>query len=142
MRRLSAASFKVLVEASWPALTSLSACAAKLAFDGPHALGAAAFAGFPALEELDLSEVALGEAGAALLASRRWPRLRKLELRRTQLGDAGLAALARGEWPALEGLDLRANLARRGWRWRTRAAGRPRWWSSGNDVSGLGFLSL
>ena len=109
VRRLSAASFKALVEAAWPALTSLSTYAAKVAFDGPHALGAAAFTGFPALEELDLSEVALGEVGAALLASRRWTRLRKLELRRTQLGDAGLAALARGEWPALEVLDLCLN---------------------------------
>ena len=78
-------------------------------FDGPHALGAAAFAGFPALEELDLTLVALGEAGAALLASRRWLRLRKLVLSNCQLGDAGVAALARGAWPALESLDLRWN---------------------------------
>ncbi len=68
--RLSAASFKALVEAAWPALTSFSAQAARVEFAGPHALGAAAFARFPALEELNLSEVPLGEAGAALLAGR------------------------------------------------------------------------
>ena len=79
---------------------------ATAAFDGPHALGAAAFAGFPALEELDLSEMVLGEAAARLLTSRRWARLRKLNLRSTQLGDAGLAALARGDFPALTWLDL------------------------------------
>jgi hypothetical protein len=56
--------------------------------------------------ELDLSWVELGEAGARLLASRRWPRLEKLNLARARLGDAGLAALARGEWPALEWLNL------------------------------------
>jgi hypothetical protein len=47
-----------------------------VAFGGAHALGAAAFAGFPALEALDLSYVALGEAGARLLASRRFRMLR------------------------------------------------------------------
>jgi hypothetical protein len=104
---LSPASFKVLVEADWPALVFLSANLADVAFFGPHALGAAAFAGFPALEELDLSYVDLGSVGAALLASRRWPRLRSLDLRHTRLGDAGVAALARGAWPALEVLDLR-----------------------------------
>ena len=106
---LSAAGFKALVEAHWPALTSLGAVGATVAFDGPHALGAAAFAGFPALEELDLSCVNLGEAGAALLASRRWPRLTELKLYEAELGDAGVAALARGAWPALELLDLRGN---------------------------------
>ena len=81
-----------------------------MAFDGPHALGAAAFAAFPALEELDLCGVQLGEAGARLLASRLWPRLRKLDLFSARLGDAGLAALACGAWPALEVLDLRYNI--------------------------------
>ena len=101
-----AAGFKALVEASWPALTSLRAQAAEAAFDGPHALGSAAFAGFPALEELKLTGVKLGEAGARVLASRRWARLRCLHLDHTALGAAGVAALARGEWPALEELDL------------------------------------
>ena len=78
-------------------------------FDGPHALGAAAFAGFPALEELDLSDVKLGAAGAVVLASRRWPRLRELTLICAQLSPAGAAALAHGEWPALEGLSLGGN---------------------------------
>ena len=108
--KLSAATFKALVEAAWPALTYLTTQAAKTAFfDGPHALGAAAFAGFPALEELVLAGVQLREADAALLASRRWPRLKKLNLCNTRLGDAGLAALARGPWPALERLDVRQN---------------------------------
>ena len=103
---LSAAGFKALVEAAWPALAYLDAGGAGVAFAGPHALGAAAFAGFPALEQLDLAEVVLGEAGAQVLAGRRWPRLRVLNLDSTVLGDAGLAALARGEWPALEELSL------------------------------------
>ena len=107
--RLSAAGFKALVEAAWPALTHLSAADAKVAFSGFDALGAAAFAGFPALEELDLLCMWFGKTGAALLASRRWERLRELNLCGTRLGDAGLAALARGEWPALEVLDMRAN---------------------------------
>ena len=106
---LSPASFEALVEAAWPAMTSLSAADAGVAHDSPHVLGAAAFAGFPALEELDLSFVRVGEAGAALLASRRWARLKKLTLRSTVLGAAGVAALARGAWPALEVLDLSAN---------------------------------
>ena len=106
---MSAAGFKALVEANWPALTHLRAKEAHAAFDGPHALGAAAFAGFPALEELDLSDVPLGAAGAALLASRSWPRLRVLILRGCQIGDAGLAALAGGAWPALKMLNLRIN---------------------------------
>ena len=106
---LSAAGFKALVEAAWPALTSLNAKKAEARFNGPHALGAAAFAGFPALEELDLYGVPLGKAGASVLASRRWPRLWWLNLGRAQLGDAGAAALARGAWPALEELDLRDN---------------------------------
>ena len=103
---LSAESFKALVEAEWPALTHLGATHAVVAFDGPHALGAAAFAGFPALEELDLTEGDVRAAGAALLASRSWPRLRVLNLFDCWIGDAGLAALARGAWPALEELDL------------------------------------
>ena len=106
---LRAAGFKALVEVAWPALTYLCARSAKPDFDGPLALGAAAFAGFPALEELELIGVHLGEAGARLLASRRWARLKKLDVSFTQLGDAGLAALARGVWPALESLDLRWN---------------------------------
>ena len=75
-------------------------------FVGPRALGAAAFAGFPALEELGLSGVPLGEAGTRLLASRRWARLRRMQLCSTQLGDAGVLALALGEWPELAWLDL------------------------------------
>jgi hypothetical protein len=67
-----------------------------VAFDGPHALGAAAFTGSPALVELDLTCAVLGEAGAALLASRRWARLRELNLVRCRLRDAGRAALPRG----------------------------------------------
>jgi hypothetical protein len=106
---LSAADFKALVEAAWPALTCLDACLAEVAFVGPHTLGAAAFAGFPALEELVLPEVELCEAGAALLAGRRWPRLKMLYLFSCGLGDAGLAALARGSWPALEVLNLGEN---------------------------------
>ncbi len=107
--RLSAVGFKVLAEAAWPALTRLSARGAALAFDGPHALGAAAFAGFPALEEPHLPSVALGEAGAALLARRRWPRLRELILFRASLDAAGLAELARAEWPTLDRLNPRWN---------------------------------
>jgi hypothetical protein len=67
--RLSAASFKALVEADWPALTDLNASSSGVAFAGPRALGAAAFAGFPALEELNLSCVDLGVKGARALAS-------------------------------------------------------------------------
>ena len=75
------ASFKALVEASWPALASFDAETAVVTPDYPLALGAAAFAGFPALEELAMPRVILDEAGAALLLSRRWPRLKKLDLR-------------------------------------------------------------
>ena len=107
--RLSAAGFKALVEAAWPALTFVYANRAEVAFDGPHALGAAAFAGFPALEGLYLSGVELGESGARLLASRRWARLQVLSLTQAQIGDAGAAALARGEWPALHILFLEEN---------------------------------
>jgi hypothetical protein len=86
--------------------------AEEAAFDGPHALGVAAFAGFPALEELDLACVQLRVAGAARLASGRWPRLRRLCLSRCHFSGAGagVVALARGEFPALERLDLRGNL--------------------------------
>jgi hypothetical protein len=99
---LSAAGLKALVEASWPALTHLTTFGTKVEFDGPHALGAAAFAGFPALVEL-------GAAGAQLLASWRCSRLKKLNLDACRLGDVGVAALASGAWPALEVLDLRNN---------------------------------
>ena len=108
---LTAASFKALAEASWPALVYLNADCYEVSFEGPDALGAAAFAGFPALEELDLSSVELGEAGARLLASRRWPRLKKLCLLSCALDDAALAALARGAWPALKTLYLGMNRA-------------------------------
>ena len=94
---------------AWPALTYLNASTAKVAFDGPHALGAAAFAGFPALEELYLGYTRLGVAGAALLASRRWARLWALHLHGCDLGDAGRAALARGAWKELKHLDLCEN---------------------------------
>ena len=103
--KIGAAGFKALVEAAWPALTSLDARGAEVDFDGPHALGAAAFAGFPALEELDLSGVELGEAGARLLASRRWARLKKLNLQSAKIGAAGFKALVEGAWPALTSLD-------------------------------------
>ena len=106
---LSAAGFKALVEAAWPALTYLGASHGAVQFHGPHALGAAAFAAFPALEELGLVAMEVGEAGATLLASRRWPRLKVLALIYTQLGPTGVAALARGAWPALEELDLGGN---------------------------------
>ena len=106
---LSAAGFKALVEAAWPALTTLYAGSADVKFDGPHALGAAAFSGFLALKELDLEAVALYEAGARLLDNVRWPRLQVLGLYNCMLGDAGLAALARGEWPALQRLVLVKN---------------------------------
>ncbi len=91
-----AAGFEALVEAAWPALTSFSATlmgrwedeaeewdrwTLESSAGGADALGAAAFAGPPALEVLDLSGVALGEAGAALLASRRWTRLSMLFLK-------------------------------------------------------------
>ena len=110
---LSAAGFKALVEAVWPALTSLRTSARYgLHLDGPHALGPAAFAGFPALEALFLEKVDLGEAGAALLASRRWTHLRRLGIPCCRLDDAGLAALARGKFPALEWLDLGGNRLR------------------------------
>ena len=107
--KLSAAGFKALVEAAWPALTCLVAFDAQAQLDGPHALGAAAFAGFPVLEALMLSGVRLGEAGVRVLASRRWARLRRLDLCNTELDAAGVAALARGAWPALVRLDLRRN---------------------------------
>ena len=106
----SAAGFEALFEGAWPALTSqVNASTAKVAFAGPYALGAAAFAGFPALEELHLEGVWLGEAGARLLASRRWPRLQTLILDQAQLDDASVAALARREWPALAALSMRDN---------------------------------
>ena len=107
--RLSAAGFKALIETGWQALTSLGTAHAAVAFAGPHALGAAAFAGFPSLEQLQLPAVAMGEAGARLLASRRWPRLVQMDLSGARLGAPGLAALARGARPALMLLDLRCN---------------------------------
>ena len=121
---LSGASFKVLVEADWPALTSLSTAWAKVEFKGRRALGAAAFAGLPALEELNLEGVLMGAAGARAVAaaSRRWPRLRELSLRNAIYTSdllpafdlrmetaASAVALARGSWPALKGLDLGDN---------------------------------
>ena len=106
---LCAAAFKALVEASWPALTFLDASSSSAKCDGPHALGPAAFAGFPKLEGLVLDWVPLGAAGALTLASRRWPFLSELWMGTAGLGDAGLAALARGAWPALVRLDVRRN---------------------------------
>ena len=100
---LSPANFKALVEAAWPALASFNAGAGWVV--GPLALGAAAFAGFPALEELVLPSMSLDEAGALLL-SRRWPRLKKLDLHEVWLAGAGAPALARGEWPALKTLRV------------------------------------
>ncbi len=112
--RLSAASFKALVEAAWPALFSLRADCDQHDDDSSLRLqlGEAAFAGFPKLEELDLSFVPLGELGAELLARRRWPRLWRMRLEHANLGDAGVAALARGKWPALERLNLIDNAVR------------------------------
>ena len=103
----SPANFKALVEADWPTLTFLDAKQGTI--DGPLALDAAAFAGFPALEELVLPTMRLDEADARLLLSRRWPRLARLDLRGAVRvsGDVVRAALARGEWPALK--TLRAN---------------------------------
>jgi hypothetical protein len=60
---LGAAGFKALAEAAWPALTHLNAAFSDAEFHGPHAL-TVAFAGFTALEELDLTGVELGPAGA------------------------------------------------------------------------------
>jgi hypothetical protein len=106
---IGAAGFKALVEAASLALTYLDASYALVAFHGPHALGAAAFARFPEFEELSLFKTQIGAAGALLLASRRWARLRKLDLTGGRLGDAGLAALARDAWPALQSLGLSDN---------------------------------
>ena len=105
---LTAAGFKALVEAAWPALTYFDAREAKAADEGPHALGPAAFAGFPVLEELDLTDVVLGDAGAALLASRRWLRLRELYLNQASIGAAGLKALVEACWPALTHFGVRS----------------------------------
>ena len=109
---LSAAGVKALVEAAWPALRKLSAHSAPAAVDGPLALGAAAFAGFPALEELAVPTMVLDDSGAALL-SRRWPLLMRLNLCGALFGAGGaaaLAALAHGEWPALKTLRVNAGL--------------------------------
>ena len=112
---LNAASFKALVEAAWPALTSLKAPGANVDFAGPYALelDGPAFAGFPALEELDLSGVPLGEVGMWLLGTRPWEHLKKLDLRDARLDVPSAAVLASREWAALEVLDLRGN--RLGW---------------------------
>ena len=106
---LGRAAFTPLVEGAWTALTHLHACAGEWLREDPNALGAAAFAGFPALQELDLRCVRLDGGGAQLLASRRWLRLKKLALPYGRLDDAGVAELGRGEWPALERLELRYN---------------------------------
>ena len=106
---LGAASFKALVEANWPVLTCLSAIRAKVATEGPHALGDAAFAGLLKVEWLTPSLVTLQEGGARLLAKQRWPYLVVLNLIGAQLGDAGLEALAYGEFPVLEELSLDDN---------------------------------
>ena len=112
--RLSPASFKALIEGTWPALTSLSArspCYGGLASLDPGAFfsPAAAFAGFPKLEKLEMSSLPLGKAGARVLARQRWPRLRELVLTKTALRDRGVAALALGDWPALQQLQLMFN---------------------------------
>jgi hypothetical protein len=88
-------------------LTIFTVAQAVAAFEGPSTLGAAAFAGFPQLEELTLMMMPLRAPGAQLLASRRWPRLWKLSLRHSHVRVASDAALARGHWPALEVLNLR-----------------------------------
>ncbi len=108
--RLSAACFAALVEGAWPALTYLNAHNGITAQD-PHALGAAAFAGFPALEELDVSWMELHEPDLRALtiqpAARLPERLKRLVLCDTPIGGAGVAEFARGAWRALEALDLR-----------------------------------
>jgi hypothetical protein len=62
---------------------------------GAPAFGAAAFAGFPRLETLQLAGTELGEAGAHALARRRWRRLRTLGLSTIGLNDFGRAGLFR-----------------------------------------------
>ncbi len=109
---LGPASFKALVEAAWSALASFNAGTTVATPDYPLALGAAAFAGFPALEELVLPTMLLDDSGAALL-SRHWPLLTRLDLCRRWLADgvgAGVAALARGEWLALKTLRMNARV--------------------------------
>ena len=123
---LSAAAFKALVEARWPSLTKLHAQCAGLTWDATRQiwlrlhdleLAGGAFAGFPALEELNLERVPLDVAGAVLLGIRRWVRLKSLDLNSAKLGGARVEVLARGEWPALKRLDLRGAgpLVPRGW---------------------------
>ena len=104
--RLSPANFEALIESTWPALTSLSA---QSACSGALAFSAAAFAGFPKLEKLEISDLQLGKAGARALARQRWPRLRELVLTKTHLRDRGVAALALGDRPALQQLQLMFN---------------------------------
>jgi hypothetical protein len=94
---ITVAGFKALVEAGWPALTYLDAGGARLTFYGTHAPSAAAYARFPALEELHLFGTLVGLAGRRLLTSRRWTHLRKLDLTSGQIGDVGVTALERGE---------------------------------------------
>jgi hypothetical protein len=114
---LCASSFSALVEATWPALNSLTADFNEVDFlagsflsihENPEelAFGDDAFAGFSELEELYLRDVPLDAYGAELLAWRHWPRLRTLRLRNARLEDDGAAELACGYWPALERLDL------------------------------------
>ena len=111
---LSPASFKALIEGTWPSLTSLSARSPCYGGRGslvPGALtfSADAFAGFPKLEKLEMSDLQLGKAGARALARQRWPRLRELVLTKTHLRNRGVTALALGDWPALQQLQLMSN---------------------------------
>ena len=99
---MSTVNFKALVEAAWPALSSLEC---DMGFDGPHELGAASFAGFPALEELNC-DVIPAEAGVWLLASQRLPRLSALDLSGSRIGTAGLTALLAAPAFAIRRLNL------------------------------------
>ncbi len=103
---LCASSFSALVEATWPALNSLTADFNEVEFgagggglsirENPEELacGDDAFAGFPELEELYLTDVPRYAYGAELLAWRLWLSLRTLRLRNARLEDAGAAELA------------------------------------------------
>ncbi len=67
--KLGGAGFAALVEGAWPSLAMLDTQEMEVDFGGgAPAFGAAAFAGFPRLETLQLAGTELGEAGAHSLA--------------------------------------------------------------------------
>ena len=116
LRGFSAAAFRALASAAWPELLYFCVIVDREGSDNwdvdseeGEALGAAAFARCPKLEELLLGSVPVGAAGARVLASQRWPKLWLLQLVDAQLDNAALAALARGAWPALVHLNLWRN---------------------------------